>query len=437
MIARKYLSVGMLCLAAAGCSQTTAQAPPQAAAAPTTATVKLVRPEKATLTRAIEQPGQIEAMEVTPIFARVPGYVAKIPVDIGDRVKKGTVLAELDVPELVEEEKQKEALLAQAKAEVAQSESAFKAAEANIGTSQALVQQAASARARAEAEYQRWHSEFGRLEGLVARKVIDAQTRDETRNQLQAATAAREEVEAKVRSAEAALLESQAKRDKAASDVHAAQARQRVAEADLRRATVMVQFAKLTAPFDGVITLRQADTGHFVQPASAASKAEPLFVMARMDPVQIIVEVPETDASLVTKDADVSIRVQALGSAETVSGKVARTAWALHPRTHTLRTEIDVPNPTGRLRPGMYAYAAIRVQRADVLSLPASAVIVKGETAHCFQVVDGKAAVLPVRVGWRDSARVEVIPGGAFKGTEEIIASAAGLTSGQPLQVAP
>jgi RND family efflux transporter MFP subunit len=417
-----------------------------AAALAQDASVTTVLPERKSLPRVIEQPGHIEAFEETPLFARIAGYVQKVHVDIGDRVRVGDVLAEVSVPEMEEELKQKEALVAQAQAEVAQAQGALRAAGANVETANALVRQAEANRARAGAEFQRWESEYKRVQALVVRRVLDEQTRDETHNQFQAAAAAREEVEAKVKSAEAARDESAAHRDKAKADVSAAAAKLQVRKADQRRLEALLGYARVKAPFEGIVNERNIHTGHLLHPGSASG--EPLFVVVRIDPVRVFVDVPEADAVLIQPGAAARVRVQVLRGRE-FAGKVTRSAWALNAKTRTLRTEIDLPNPDGLLRPGMYAYASITSERPAVWTLPAAAVVLQGDQAFCFRVENGKAVRTPVRVGARDGAAIEVLgkqtgsaKAGAvrtwedFNGDEVVISlNPAGLTDGQAVTV--
>src|SRR5262249_43573660 len=247
----------------------------------------------------------------TPIYAKIAGYVLKVHGDIGDRVRKDDLLAQLWVPEMVEELKRKESLIGQAQAAIEQARKILAAAEANIKSAQALVREARSARRQAQAEYERYQSQFSRFEQAAKKGVIESDALDESRFRRAAAQAALDVVEAKINSAEALEIESEAKRDKAQADVHVALALLKVAEADRDQMKATLDYANLSAPFDGVVTRRSVDTRHFVQPA-AASSGESLFVVAQMDPVRIFVDVPEADASLVSDGALAVVRVQAL-----------------------------------------------------------------------------------------------------------------------------
>jgi multidrug efflux pump subunit AcrA (membrane-fusion protein) len=462
------LALGLLALAA-GCNKHStatpaAQASPGQVPSGTTVppgqapTVTTIQPERKALGRVIEQPAFVEAYEETPLFARISGYVQKVQVDIGDRVKgprsdatgkqvePGQVLAELWVPEMEEELRQKQALVAQAEAEVEQAAAALEAAEANMATAKALIQEAEAGRERAQANYERWESEYKRFEGLVQRKVIDEQARDETRNQFKAAAAARKEVEAKVHSAQAAARESEAKRNKARADLAAAKAKVRVAQAEEGRFSALLEYSKVRAPYDGVITSRNLHTGHYL----SGTGALPLFVIARTDTVRIVVDVREADALYISAGVPARIRCQMIKEQE-FEGKVTRSSWSLDAKARTLRTEVHLPNPQGQLRPGMYAYVTFRAELPGRFTLPASAVLTQGDQTCCYQVVNGKVLRTPVRVGGRDGPLVQVLkkqtkpPAQAgepgvwedFTGDEQVVLNNPGsLADGQAVTVA-
>jgi HlyD family secretion protein len=442
----------LLAVFSSGCGRSSSAAPPVSEAPPTLPNVTVTKPEWKSLQRTIEQPGYIEAFEETPVYVKIAGYVKKVHVDIGARVRQGDLLAELSIPEMEEELQQKEASIVQAKAEVEQAEEGLNEAGANYQTAEALVREAEAARQRVEATCARWQSEYKRVQALVRNKVIDEQSQDETLNQLKASEAAKQEVEAKVQSALAARNESAARRNKKRADVNAVKARLRVAEADHRRMAALLEYRLVRAPFDGVVTRRHIHTGHFLQPASAGStaKGEPLFVVVRTDPVRVFVDVPESEAIFIQDGAVARIHIQVLKGQE-FEGRVTRTAWALEPGARTLRTEIDLPNPDGKLRPGMYAYAAISVEHARVLVVAASALTIQNDQAFCNCVENGKAVRIPVKIGVREGSLVEVVkkqrkptkPGehGSwedFTGQELIIqSSSAALTEGQAVNVVP
>jgi RND family efflux transporter MFP subunit len=255
--------------------------------------------------------------------------------------------------------------------------------------------------------------------------VINPETITEARFAVDAARASLEEVEAKVTAAKAARDESQARRDKARADVEVMKARRDVAEAGRDHVKAMIGYRQITAPFAGVITRRNVDVGHFVQPAGTAGKPEPLLVVERVDKMRVWVLVPELEALWVNRELasatspEVRIHGEGLGG-RLLRGTLARTSYALDPRTRTLRAEIDLDNNEGLLRAGMYVYASITLQRHGVWTLPLSAVRKNGGVVTCFRVIDGKAQSVRLLVGLEGGGLIEVLKMQASSGWQEI-----------------
>ena len=298
-------------------------------ASPTQAETPLVHPEWQTFENSIEQPGWIKAFEEAPLYAKINGYVQKVNVEVGSRVRKGDVLAVLSVPEYDEGLKRKEALLEQAKIDIIQADAALAVARANLATAKSLVKESRATLKGAQAMHNRWKSEYARIDKLVAEQVVDNQTRDETLNQYKSAEAGVELAEAKIQSAEANEKESTARIAKADADLAASRNRLVIAQADFRGETAILQYAKIEAPFAGVVTDRLVDTGKLMQPGGNgdAKHEGPLFIVCRMDIVRVFLDVPEADAVSVRDGAEATVRIQALKEKE-FKGKVAGTSWA-------------------------------------------------------------------------------------------------------------
>jgi RND family efflux transporter MFP subunit len=392
----------MLC----GCTQQPA-ASSDKATAPETAEVKTVSPEKKDVRRLIERPGyNIDAYERTALYARISGYVRKWNADIGDRVRKDDVLAELYVPEMEVELKQKDAGIRQASAEIAQAKAAV---------------------LRSQAELERAQSQYERLARVGRSGVIDKEQVDETHLGFKAA--------------EAALV-------KARADVSVAEARVDVAKADRDHVQALLEYTKIRAPYDGVVTRRNINTGDLVEPA-AANKGKSLFVVEQVDTVRIFVNVQELEAVWVLQNDAALIRPQSLPGQQ-FQGKVTRFSRALHPQNRTLQTEIDLSNKKGTLMPGMYVTVTIIAERKNVWALPVAAIVTQGEQSFCFRIENGKTVRTPIKVGMRGNERgnelVEVLkkqtktaqgPEGEwqdFTGDEVIAANAGSLTDGQAVK---
>jgi RND family efflux transporter MFP subunit len=385
--------------------------------------VEVTHPARRTIERTVGQPAFVNAYEQTSIYPKISGYVKKWNVDIGDRIEKDSLLADLFVPEL-------DAQFDQQQAEVARDEILIQVAKRTVEVAERQLQVAAAEFARAKADvgkYQsaveRWESEVKRLGQMVEERVVDRQVLDESQKQLKSNIAARDAAMAAVTAAEASELAQQATLDKSRVDVDAARANTKVAQTVEQRYAALVSYTRLTAPYDGIVVIRNANTGDFVQPAlgdksidqdtaNRSSMGTPVYVVARTDLVRIFVDIPELDANHVSAGTEARVRIQALDDTE-IPGTVTRTSWALNVQSRTLRAEIDLPNPDAKMLPGMYAYAMVLIKREHVMSLPVAAIVEAGNQSYCYLLVNGKAVQTPIQTGisdghWTEVARKQV-----------------------------
>ena len=228
-------------------------------------------------------------------------------------------------------------------------ESALRSAEAKVETSRARIATAEAGVKRAQASYTRWESEYKRLVSLVKQQVLDDQVRDETYRQFEEAAAARDQANAMVSEMRSAFDQASADLDRARVDVEAARADLAVAKANERQAKVMVEYGRIKAPFQGVITQRNISPGDYLQPGGG-NNGRPLFVVEQIDPVRVFMGVPELASFFVKVNDTALIRFQAIPGA-TREGKVVRSGFSLNPSTRTLQTEIDIPNSDGHFTP--------------------------------------------------------------------------------------
>jgi HlyD family secretion protein len=356
---------------AAGCQRPAAdssgEGDAQSGAAPEAPEVTVVKPARKNVRRPIERPGfNIEAYERTPLYAKIPGYVQKWNVDIGDRVKKDKVLAELYVPEMVVELKEKQASVGLAAAQIKQAEAAKLTAEAQV--------------ARTKLQYERF------LQSARTGGTISPESVEESRLGYEVARAGLE---------------------KAKADIDEAKAQRDVAEAKRDFAQTMLEYAEIRAPFDGVVTQRKTNTRDFVQPGDAG-KGDALYVVEKVDPVRVFVNVAEQDAVWVRDGDRAHLRLQSLPG-QPFEGTVTRASGALDPQTRTLHTEIDLRNEEGKLMPGMYVNITIVAEHKNVWALPAKAVLSEGERPFCYRVENGRAVRTPLQVGMRGGDLIEVL----------------------------
>ncbi len=205
-----------------------------------------------------------------------------------------------------------------------------------------------------------------------------------------------------------------------------------VARAKLQRTQTLLQYARITAPFAGVITARFVDPGAFIPAATSGTSAQSAALLTLMDfsRLRVQVFVPEPEVPFITNGVPVQVTVEELPG-RPFSGSVTRFAYALDEATKTMLTEIELPNPTGELRPGMYASVQLEVERkAEAFLLPAAAVLTEKAGSFVFLVRDGKAKKTRVRTGFSDRVNVEITEG-VEPGQPVILAHNQTLSDGQ------
>jgi HlyD family secretion protein len=414
-------------------------------------TARIVKPELRSIDYTIDQPGFVDAFEQTSIFSKVSGFIKHFCVDIGQMVKKGELLAEIFVPELDEDHQRKMAQVELDKKLVEQAKQFVVVAESNVQMAIAQLAEAKANVGKSQAEVVRWESEVNRLTQMVQERVVDRQVLTETQKQLDSSKAARDAAQAAVAAREADRVTSEANLGKAKIDVATQKAKVKVSEADERKAAAMLAYTRVTAPYDGVVTVRNANTGDYVQ-AVTGDKSTPdpsaIFVVARIDIVRVFVDVPEAYARYVQKGTKAVVRAEALSGLQ-IPSTVTRTSWAIREKTRTLRAEIDLSiKDYDGLRPGMYVNAKVIVQRSNVYTLPAQTtppqtLMVSGNQTYCYLLRSTKAVKTPVQAGIGDGTWIEVDqmkiddPWHKVTGNEDVImADLSELTDGQTVKVA-
>jgi RND family efflux transporter MFP subunit len=315
--------------------------------------------------------GQFLPYQNVELHAKVAGYIKNIYVDIGDRVHTGQVLAVLEVPELV-------AQVDEAKAAVHHAEEEIERAKSDV--------------ARAEADHVALHANADRLvntekarPGLIAQQELDdANARDRA---------------------------SGAQVDAAKSALAAARQQLEVAKANVQHYSALSNYTRIVAPYDGVVTWRFSDTGSLVQAGTSNTSGLPVVTVAQINLLRLRIPVPESIAAKVRDGDSADVKVQATG--EHFTGKVARFTNALDPSTRTMQVEIDVPNPTYRLQPGMYADVVLASDsRKDVLTVPVNAIQREQNKVKVLVVgPQNRVESREVQLGLQSSNNVEIIAG--------------------------
>jgi HlyD family secretion protein len=429
------VSVAALLPIGSGCSRPIAAEPVKTAKTTPTSSLDRVTagpPQRKPLKLYTTQPGRVEAFEETPLFPKISGYVEQVLVDIGDPVKRDQSLIELRVPEMQDELKQKDSLVALAEAELKQADATVEAAQAAAETAQAKVLLAEAGVGRAESEYRRWEAEHARIKDLAGSGSVTKKLLEETLHQFGAAEASQREAGAQVQSAQAALKEAQVNIRSAQADVAAAAARLEVAKANREYTKTLLGYTAIKAPFNGVVTRRTVDSGHYVYPASGGA-TKPLLMVARTDKIRVSFDVPELEAPLVDPNDSASVRIQSLAGKQ-FDASVARTSWSLDSTNRSLRAEVDLDNSDGHLRPGMYAMVSILLDHRDnALVLPVTAITRDGDQAYCFTVNSGTVKRTQIKLGLRSGDEIEV--SGINENQLVVLARAESLKDGQQVEI--
>lgn len=287
--------------------------------------------------------GTVEAFWSADQFAKDSGYVAAVRADIGDRVKKGQVLAVIDDPELHQQR-------ASAQATLVVKQQLLKAADAATLQAQAVGEVARSQLAGLEAEARLAQVTLARQEKLFSEKAATNQQLDEVRAKAQVAAAAVEVGKSKIAAAQADLEATRANRAVAAAHVE-------VARAEVERLRTLLEYTNIVAPFDGIVTRRGVNPGDLVQ-AATATRSTALFTCQQTDTVRVSCAVPETSAAGVHVGDKAEVLLQGAGG-RTFQGNVTRVAGAVQPQSRTMRAEIDLDNAHGALMPGMYTQVTL------------------------------------------------------------------------------
>ncbi len=309
--------------------------------------VTAARVMRAPVDTELSLPGSISATAEAAIYARATGYVKKRMVDIGERVTTGQILAELETPELDQQVTQLRAGVAQAKQQVTQVEAAITQAETQRDLAKIT---------------------FERYDALLKKGAIARQDADQQESAYKTAAALVSAQQAAMRAGEENI---------------------RQAQANLDRMIALQDYKNVRSPVDGVVTVRNIDTGYLISTSGAAQGNGPLDVpggqnsstgnemyrVAQVGTVRILVNVPQASSPGIMTGMPVRVTVNEF-QGRVFAGRVSRIASTLDPASRTMQIQIDIPNGDGKLIPGMYAQAFLQIHReAPPLLVPGDAVV--------------------------------------------------------------
>jgi RND family efflux transporter MFP subunit len=331
------------------------------------------------------------------VYAKEAGYVKELNVDYGSHVRKGQIMAVLEVPEL-------QAQLDEDKAAIRAQQDQVARAESEVG--------------RAKAQHNMVHLQYQRLAGVAKAK---------------AGLVAQQEVD----DAEGKDLAAESQMDAAKGTYQGAQSQLVVAQAKLSHDQALYDYSKITAPFDGVVTQRYANLGALMQAGTTSTQATPLVRLSDESLYRLVIPVPESDVKYIHVGDPVAVRVPSLNDL-TVRGKVARFSVDVSGATRTMHTEVDIPNANGKLIPGTYAEADIMLgNNPAALVVPLQAIDRQGDQTSVMVVdPDNRIQIKQVTLGIQMPDYVAVTSGLAA-GEQVVITDRSGLKTGQTVKAKP
>lgn len=371
-----------------------AQADDKGAAQNSVPSVAVAKVTRKPMARYLTISSELVPFQEIDVFAKESGFISKLYVDYGTHVKKGQLMAVLEIPEL-------QAQLQEDQATIRSMSDQVTDAEHELG--------------RIEAEHKVLHLQYERLSGvaknqpgLVAQQEVDdAQGKD---------LAAESQVEA------------------AKSRLQVAQSQLGVAQSKLSRDQALYDYSKITAPFAGVVTQRYANLGTLMQAGTNSStQAMPLVKLSEEDLFRLVIPVPESYVRYIKVGDPVNVRVPSLD--RNFPGTVTRFSVDVGAATRTMHTEVDVPNPEGVLIPGVYAEATLTLdRRGHALVVPLQAVNQGGERASVLIVdEENKIQDRQITLGIQTENNAEVVSG-LSEGDQVVISDRSGLHPGEVVQ---
>ncbi|HEY2785069.1 MAG TPA: efflux RND transporter periplasmic adaptor subunit [Fimbriiglobus sp.] len=308
---------------------------------PTLPTVKCVNPRRDPSVQVTVEPlATVEPYYQADLRARASGLVTSVHKEIGDRVHRGDLLVEIDVPDLMEDVIQKQAVVAQRMQELRVSRAHQKDAEAGVEVAKATIKEKVALVGEAEAtrDYKvMLLKRIRKIESSIPPGTIAEQERDTASSE-----AAVHAAEAAVERARADDVLAGSRIVDALADIDLKVALVEVARRDVDRARVVAGFAHIVSPFDGVVVQRTVDPGSFIQNATTGS-SEPLISVARTDIVTIVAKVPDSAAPYVTTDTGVEVRLNSMPGVS-ILGRITRYSPLIQNNDRTMRVEVDFFN---------------------------------------------------------------------------------------------
>jgi RND family efflux transporter MFP subunit len=335
-------------------------------------TVGVTRVTRKAISRQLTLSSELVPFQEIDVYAKQSGYVRDLKVDFGSRVEKGQLMATLEIPEL--------------EAQLMQDAAAIKRDAEQVTRAKNQV-------ASLEAQHKVYHLQAERMKGVVEK---------------QPGLLAQQEID----NAVGKDLEAEAQVEAGKSALEAAESQLEQAKAKEQQDRVLFEYSQIKAPFAGVVTQRYANLGALMQAGTSSStQAMPLVRLSQDDIFRLVIPVPESYVKYIQVGDPVQVRVPSLD--KTLPGRVARFSVDVNMETRTMHTEVDVPNSSRVLIPGLYAEATLRLEhKSDALVVPLQAVNQSSQQATVLVAgPDNKIQERRITLGLQTASDTEVLAG--------------------------
>jgi RND family efflux transporter MFP subunit len=370
--------------------------------------VETTRPHLAEPTNELILPATTQAIQETIVAARTSGYVRRWYPGIGQTVRAGQLLAEIDVPETNQQ-------LLEAQQEAAEANQNIAQGHAELAQAQAGLEQAEAALKQAHTNLELARVNLERSKALAAQGIVSRQDTDDKQAIFDARQADVEAAQANIRSRQSAIKAQQ-------STIDARQSTSSARQANAQRFADLKSFQRVVAPFDGTVTARYVEVGTLITPSGGTSSQPGLFKVSRLDTIRVFVNVPQTFAPAVHAGLETDVEVKELAPRK-YTGKVIGTTQSVDPTSRTMMAEIRVPNTDHQFLPGMYAQVKFTLPATKrAVLIPAAALVVNAAGTQVIVVgADQTVHYQVVEIGRDFGKEVEIVSG--LDGSESLIAA--------------
>ncbi|MFS8865516.1 efflux RND transporter periplasmic adaptor subunit [Synechococcus sp. H60.3] len=358
--------------------------------------------------------GSLEAVERTPLSSRIVGRVVELPVQEGQRVAAGSLIARLDISDVQAAQQQAQAQRQQAEAQLQQAQAGLLAAQAGVRGAEEALRQVQAQKQQAEAELQEARLHQERMQKLHAEGAVAQAQVDQANTRVAVLLGRLAQLEAGIQQAEQGLTQARAQLAQAESRIPEVQAAMAQAQAGVAQTQANLAYGTLVAPFAGVVTRKYVEVG------ALAGPGQPIVELESSERLRFSVALPESLAGQIRVGQAVPISIDSLN--QTVEGTIRQIIPSADPSSRTVEVKVEIPPLPGAM-PGMLGRLKLAGETRQALLLPQASLVEQFGLTGVYRLVDGKPLFTPVVVGSRYGDQVEIHSG--LQPGDEVIQEAA------------